>query len=274
MSSIIPAAAFATHAHESRSDRYGFIPTSVVLDALQREGFEVAKSFTQRVRDNSKVGFERHQLRLRPAGFRASEAALGTLIPEIILTNSHDGSSGFRLDAGLHRLVCNNGLTVAQGAQSAVSVPHRGTAERLVGRVIEGTYEVLDEANRGIVAAREWSQIELHRSEQEALAEAAIAARWGVDEQGNVQSPVSLGAVLSPRRFDDAAPNLWNVYNRLQEAIVEKGGTRGRARTGRRLTTRPVTGINEASNLNRALWLLASRMADVKTGKIDLSVPA
>lgn len=105
MTAHIPAAAFATHAHESRSDRYGFIPTSDVLAALQREGFEVAKSTTQRIRDASRAGFERHQLRLRPAGQVAVRPEVGSLFPEVILTNSHDGTSGFRLDAGLFRLV-------------------------------------------------------------------------------------------------------------------------------------------------------------------------
>lgn len=270
--SIIPAAAFATHAHESRSERYGFIPTSDVLAALQREGFEVAKSITQRVRDASKIGFERHQLRLRPAGQVGLRPEVGTIFPEVILTNSHDGSSGFRLDAGLYRLVCSNGLTVAQGEQAAVSIPHRGSPEALAGRVIEGTFEVLDVANRSIEAARDWSQIELHRSEQEAFAEAAAIARWGVDaETGRSLAPVSPTSVLTARRWDDRAPTLWNTFNRAQENLVQRGGIRGVSSTGRRLGVRAVTGINENSNLNRALWLLAQRLADVKTGAVEVA---
>lgn len=265
----IPAAVHATHAHESRSERYGFIPTNQVVEALSREGFEVAKSRVQNVRDASRRGFERHELRLRPAGQVGLLPQVGTVFPEIILTNSHDGSSGFRLDAGLHRLVCSNGLTVAQGEQARVSIPHRGSVETLLGRVIEGTFQVLDDANLGVQAARDWSQIELHPSEQEALATAAIVARWGLDEKGNVPGIVTPSSALRAVRWDDKAPTLWNTYNRLQENLIEKGGIRGRASTGRRLGVRAVTGINESGNLNRALWILAQHTFDAKTGRVQ-----
>lgn len=266
MNAVIPQASFATHAHESRGERYAFVSTAEVLDVLSNEGFEVSRSLTQLVRNADRKGFERHQLRLQPRGFNAREAQLGTLVPQIILTNSHDGTSGFRLDAGLHRLVCNNGLTVAAGAGAAISVPHRG--KDIAGRVLEGTFEVLDNANNAIVAAREWGAIELHSSEQEAFALAATAARWGFDDNGRVASPVTPTAALQARRYEDRAPTLWNVYNRLQENLVERGGIRGRSSTGRRLGVRAVTGINENSNLNRALWLLARSLADAKTGAV------
>lgn len=264
MSTYIPQAALATHAHESRSDKYAFISTADVLGALSAEGFEVAKTITQRVRSADRVGFERHQLRLRPAGFVAARAELGTLIPEVILTNSHDGTSGFRLDAGLFRLVCNNGLTVAQGEQAAISVPHRGNNAIITNRVIEGTFEVLDVANRSLVAANDWSQIELHRTDREAFAHAAGVARWGVDEAGRSLAPVTPTESLRTRRWDDRAPTLWNTYNVLQENLVERGGVRGVSSTGRRLGVRAVTGISEGSNLNRALWLLAQHLGEAR----------
>jgi hypothetical protein len=44
-----------------------------------------------------------------------------------------------------------------------------------------------------------------------------------------------------------------------------KGGQPGRATTGRRLTTRGVSGVNENVKLNRALWTLADQMAKLKT---------
>ncbi|MFZ8887334.1 MAG: DUF932 domain-containing protein, partial [Steroidobacteraceae bacterium] len=56
---------------------------------------------------------------------------------------------------------------------------------------------------------------------------------------------------------------LWNTYNVIQENLL-KGGQRGRATTGRRMTTRPVTGIQQDVKLNRALWSLAEKMADLK----------
>jgi hypothetical protein len=84
---------FADTAHESRSDKYLHIPTITILDALRKEGFEPFMACQARVRDESKLGFAKHMLRLRHAsqiGFNNEE---GT--NEIILLNSHDGSSSY-----------------------------------------------------------------------------------------------------------------------------------------------------------------------------------
>jgi hypothetical protein len=36
-----------------------------------------------------------------------------TVFPQILLTNSHDGKNAFQFQAGLYRLVCSNGLVIA-----------------------------------------------------------------------------------------------------------------------------------------------------------------
>ena len=43
-----------------------------------------------------------------------------------------------------------------------------------------------------------------------------------------------------------------------------RGGLRGRSANGRRLTTRPVQGIDQDLRLNRALWLLADGLRQLK----------
>jgi len=43
-----------------------------------------------------------------------------------------------------------------------------------------------------------------------------------------------------------------------------KGGLNGRARNGRRTTTRAVTGIDQGVKLNRALFVLAQEMKRLK----------
>ena len=42
--------AFAASKHESRSERYGYIPTSVVIDALRKEGFNPVSAEQSRTR--------------------------------------------------------------------------------------------------------------------------------------------------------------------------------------------------------------------------------
>ncbi|MNY69161.1 hypothetical protein D3C86_2070570 [compost metagenome] len=66
-----------------------------------------------------------------------------------------------------------------------------------------------------------------------------------------------------PRRTDDDRRDLWAVFNRTQENLI-KGGLRARVANGRRQSTRPVQGIDQNLRLNRALWLLADGMRQLK----------
>jgi hypothetical protein len=75
--------------------------------------------------------------------------------------------------------------------------------------------------------------------------------------------PVTETQVLTPRRFDDRGSDLWSTFNRIQENLV-KGGLNGRSAQGRRQRTRPVQGIDQNLRLNRALWMLAEGMRQLK----------
>ena len=90
---------FAEAAHDSRSARYTYIPTSTILDGLRKEGFQPFAVTQTRVRDEGKRDFTKHMLRLRHASQIADTEA-----NEIILLNSHDGTSSYQMLAGMFRL--------------------------------------------------------------------------------------------------------------------------------------------------------------------------
>lgn len=100
---------FSENKHESRSDRYTWIPTITILENLQREGFEPFFACQTRVRDQGRREHTKHMLRLRRTG-----QLTGHQVPEIILLNSHDGSSSYQMLPGLFRGVCTNGLVCGQ----------------------------------------------------------------------------------------------------------------------------------------------------------------
>lgn len=79
---------FGEDKHTSRSQNYTYIPTITVLESLQREGFQPFFACQTRVRDPGRRGYTKHMLRLRRAG-----EINGEHVPEIILLNSHDGTS-------------------------------------------------------------------------------------------------------------------------------------------------------------------------------------
>ncbi|MBN0030737.1 DUF932 domain-containing protein, partial [Pseudomonas aeruginosa] len=76
-------------------------------------------------------------------------------------------------------------------------------------------------------------------------------------------APITESQILMPRRGDDDRRDLWSVFNRTQENLI-KGGLSDRAANGRRQTTRPVQGIDQSVRLNRALWLLADGLRQLK----------
>ena len=58
-----------------------------------------------RVRDESRLEYTKHVIRLRHA-----TQIIGREANEIILLNSHDGSSSYQMLAGMYRYVCQNGM--------------------------------------------------------------------------------------------------------------------------------------------------------------------
>ena len=65
----------ASDAHESRGDRYAFIPTIHVLDRLRREGFQPFEVRQTNCRDDGKRAFTKHMVRLRHPDAPATASA-------------------------------------------------------------------------------------------------------------------------------------------------------------------------------------------------------
>ena len=236
---------FGEEKHASRSERYAYIPTITLLESLQREGFQPFFACQTRVRDESRREHTKHMLRLRRTG-----QITGQQVPEIILLNSHDGSSSYQMLPGLFRTVCCNGL-VCGTSFGEVRVPHKGN---VVERVIEGAYEVLGIFDRIEEKCDAMQSLLLPAPAQQALAKAALTYRFGEEHQ-----PVTDAQILSPRRWQDEKNDLWTVFNRLQENL-SKGGLSGRSAQGKRSRTRAVNGIDGDIKLNRALWVMAEEL--------------
>lgn len=242
---------FAQAPHESRSQRYSYIPTAAVLAELRKEGFQPFMVCQTRVRHEDRRDFTKHMLRLR----HASQID-GAEANEVILLNSHDGTSSYQMIAGMFRFVCQNGL-VCGDTFADVRVHHKGN---VTDQVIEGAYEVLDGFERVEQSREAMRAITLDNGEAEVFARSALTLKY--DEPGKVL-PITERQILKPRRLDDDASDLWSIFNRIQENLV-KGGLGSRAASGRNQRTRPVHGIDQNVKLNRALWLLADGLRQLK----------
>jgi len=250
---------FADAAHSSRSARYSTIPTSEVLTSLRREGFQPFAVTQGGSRDEEKRGFTKHMLRLRHESNMAAQ--VGDSFQEIVLVNSHDGTSSYQLMAGMFRLVCSNGMVAGTGnGFDEVRIKHQGN---VIPAVIDGCIEILGRLPAVSGEVENFNRLQLTQGEQNAFAAAALAVRY--DEQ---TAPFEAAKLLTVHRRDDAAPTLWNTLNTVQENVIRGGvgyvlrDEQGRRKQYRR--TREVAGIDQNVKLNRGLWVLAQEMAKLK----------
>ena len=243
---------FAEAPHESRSQRYAYIPTATVLTELRKEGFQPFMVTQTRTRHEDRRDFTKHMIRLR----HASQINARGEANEIILLNSHDGTSSYQMLAGMFRFVCSNGL-VCGDTVADVRVPHKGD---VAGQVIEGAYQVLHGFDRALESRESMQAITLDEGEAEVFARAALSLKY---DDPDKPAPITESQILMPCRFDDRLPDLWSVFNRTQENLT-KGGLHGRSANGRRQQTRPVQGIDSDVRLNRALWMLADGLRQLK----------
>jgi hypothetical protein len=247
---------FAEDRHASRSARYSFIPTSQIVEHLMAADYGVFAVNQGGSRDEDKRGFTKHMLRLRPL---SQPVQVGGTHNEIVLLNSHDGTSAYRLMAGVFRLVCSNGLVVASSLIEDVRVKHSGN---ILAEVAEGVDRLKDQLPRIGDSVQSMQAIGLNRDEQQIFARAALTAKYG-DEA----PPVNESQVLTVRRTDDREPTVWNTLNTLQESMV-RGGHKYIRQTDRGIQRRKTNAVNSVdgqTNINRALWQLAEEMRRLKT---------
>jgi hypothetical protein len=252
----------ATQAHESRSARFAPVATVQVLEGLRREGFEPFSAMQARTRDESRKDFTKHLVRLRHRGItnQAGQAF------EIVLVNANDGTAAYQMLPGFFRMVCANGL-IAGETFEGVKVRHSGDA---VGDVIEGAYRVLGDAPKIADQVDTFRSLTLNRDERQVFAEAAHMIRFPdhyAEGDDRTETPIRPDQLLTARRYDDRAADLWTTFNAVQENVI-RGGISAMGRNAqnqrRRVTTREVNGIDQNRSLNRALWTLTERMAALK----------
>lgn len=255
---------FAIDAHESRSEKFSPIPTIEILRALADERFFPVGVQQIASRLPGHADHTKHLVRLRRLD--EIERQVGDNVFEIMLRNANDGSSKYSLMGAMYRIRCLNSLVTHDATVDEVTVRHSGDA---LFNVIEGTYRVLESADRVLEAPVKWGAIPLDEPERIAFAAKAHALRFGEGEKmAPMAGSISSLQLLEHHRDGDKGHDLWTVFNVVQENAI-KGGIEGLGtdRLGRERVyrTRPVKGIDQTVGLNRALWKLAADTATERT---------
>ncbi len=255
---------FAIAPHPEVSDRYGFMPTISVVDALRSEGWHAVDATQKNVRDESKRELTTHLLRFRRL---EDEIQVGDSVVELVLKNSHDRSSAFVLHAGIFRMACANGIVIADSTFNKLSVRH---GKNVVNDIIEGSYEVIDEVPQIAHHVENMQNTELTAGERAIFAKTAYNFAHGEPGEDDLTGEASIvNQVLRPKRRADSGHDLWTTFNVVQESII-RGGVRtakinakGRVR---RNTKRAVGNIDKNLKLNKAIWEMATQIQALKEG--------
>ena len=183
------------------SDRYTPVSTVDVIRQYAADGWFPVEASVQRTRGLGRVGFQKHLLRFRQQGVTP---IVGEFLPEINLTNAHDGSGAFVQNAGARVLACYNGLTTSGVEFATVRLAHIGDVSRFTAasQSVARSIPILTER---VVAFQER---QLSPAERLEFAAAALLLRY--DDAAS--APIEASRLLIPFRQCQSSSSLWHTF--------------------------------------------------------------
>jgi hypothetical protein len=248
-------AALASAPREGLSEAYRFYSTSALVDALETDNWTVV-SARQTAGRKSDPRYRKHELIIADKAHFEYQGNIGEF-PRVIITNSHDGEAACKLQAGLWRMVCSNGIVISDGFIQSRAIRH---TRRTIEEVIVAAHDFRSNADRIGEHVIKFKEIDLTPAAAVEFAKQAIALRFKPAPGTVVQAE----DVLAIQRAEDAQNSLWSVFNRTQEWLLKGGFPVTRVGSFFEASTRkarPVNSIEDSSKLNTGLWDLAEQFS-------------
>lgn len=238
------------------SHRYTFVPTARIIEGLRELDWVPVDVEEQRIRNESRRGFQKHLLRFRRA---EQMETLDEWNVELVLMNSHDAGCAYQLHAGIYRRLCSNGLVMSESSFSALRFRHAGLEPEEVVRASLRLMEFMPQVGERIQRFRE------HHLDARAslnFASQALLLRYPTLEE----APVDAETLLKARRPEDEGSDVWLTVNRVQQNLCSGGVSDCRRdKRGRLRSVRMLRGIDSKVSVNKGLWELAERFANGET---------
>jgi len=202
------------------SQHYTHIPTFRVVEDMEKLGWNVVSAQEVNARKKSTKGTQKHMVTFRNTDIVVEGDDGDTVYPQIILTNSHDGKNSFTFQAGMYRLVCSNGLVIADQEFGRMKIRHMGYDFETLRETMT---EMVEQLPLTVESMNKFKQTKLTNEQKYDLARKAIATRFKVQEGQKVEDiyKIDLDAILAPVRKEDSGDDLWNVFNVVQEKVID-----------------------------------------------------
>jgi hypothetical protein len=237
------------------SNQYVFASTETIINDLDKLGWKVVDCKQQKATKRSTGIRSFHMVAFQNPDIFITKEMNGKeeieCFPRIILTNSHDGFNSFKFMVGLFRLVCSNGLVIATQEFANISIRHINyTFEELRGVVAKAIETVVAQTE----TMNKMQGIELSDENKRKLATEAYQIRVGENYQ---PSDEQIEDILTPKREEDKGNSLWNVFNVLQEKIINGDYLMISKTNGKERKARPIKGVAKDLDVNQNLFRTA-----------------
>ena len=254
---------FTEKGSDKTSSKYTHIPTDRVIKDLELLGWGVVDAKEVNARQDK--GYQKHLVVFRNPDVSINKKSTNVdgevfediVFPQILVTNSHDGKNSFKFQAGLYRMVCENGLVIADQQFEDYTIRHMGYDFEALQGVIKDMISNLDLT---VESMNKMRKIELDENQQFEFAKKLLDIR--VEGTDNLYREEQIGDILVPQRKEDFGDDLWSVFNRVQENIVEGNFKYYNAKTlGSERQARPIKNFKQDMDVNKKLFNAALEYA-------------
>ena len=219
---ICPVAFESAPTNPKVTSKYLFVNTEQIIDDLGKLGWQPVTAAMRKSRGKDTI-FSKHMVTFQNPDIKITGTDGDHSFPRIIMTNSHDGLQAFKFSVGIFRLVCSNGLVVADEKFSDFKIRHKGYTFTELRDVVAKA--VKDLPNKVEVLNKMKNKI-LTNDEKEKLALDAMLIRAGITPDSDKAKKFeydkeTIEDILDPKRKEDKGDDLWKVFNVIQEKITQ-----------------------------------------------------
>ena len=243
------------------SNRYLFVNTETIIDDLEKLGWLPVQAVQRKARKSGGTIFSKNMVAFQNPNIKITSSDGDDAYPRILLTNSHDGMQAFKFSVGIFRLVCSNGLVVADEQFSDFKIKHKGYTFGELRKVVKQA--VADLPNR-VQVMNDMKDRILTEEEKKKLALDAMLIRAGIEPGSEKATKFNyddetIVDILDPKRKEDKGNDLWRVFNVVQEKITQ--GDFHAALTGAKVRkVRKIKSFEKDIKVNQKLFKLATAL--------------
>ena len=251
----IAPSVFTTKPSNEVSNKYTHIPTEKVIDDMEHLGWGVVDTKEVKARKNTTKGFQKHLVIFRNNDIVIDGEDGDTVYPQILLTNSHDGKNSFQFTAGLFRMICENGLVIADTEFEDVKMRHMGYTFEDLQSMIKDMVEKLPLT---VESMNKMKSIELEEEQIWNLAKSLLDIR--TKDTDNTYDNSAIRDVQYCQRKEDEGMGLWENFNKIQENIIN-GNFQYKTKSGKIRQARIIKNFKQDLQLNRDMFSKALEYA-------------